>query len=738
MNPLRVWAKNFRTYRALDWRPAIGLTTIVGRNTLGDGADSNGAGKSTVLEALYVALFGPDLPWGEYLTAGGEETVCEVGLEFEHASETYRVRRQFDAKGRGKTTLDLDRAGPIVLDGSTEVTEIGIWHPLTMGSQGETQTLLIRIIGLSEPTFVHSVFAPQGHRHFADPSLPPRERKDILNDALGLEVWDRLKALVTTDIRDINTALEAIAQRLGAFEDDLARKPELEAAHNVYVAAASASAFDLAEAEAAEAGALEKHQQARTDMERRKTLMAEHYAALQHNNAVVARVEEAAHITSKIEHERAEIERLAPLVSQVDSLEAESGRLATAEVERNALIERRGALIAQRTALEAMVADLTIQREAAAADARTQRERGASATCPTCEQPLHGEALEKTRANTEREAARLELKADGLSAQIRARVDEINDHRERADAIVIPPEASADAWLDHQGRLLDARAAQEQVHKHEATLAAYLTVTAPTGEEREAAASALLQAEATLAACPTVDEEQVTLLGREAVRATLDVTTARAADREAQAELTTSEERLRNLASLAERAQESVAERERLNTRLDTLKALERSYGRDGIPALRLEVQAIPQIEAEAQRVLQALGMPFRVELATQRENKTGGIRDTLDVVVHEPAGARSYATYSGGERTRLEVALRLGIARLIAQRSGSASSLLALDELPWLDRSGQTALVEVLRGLTEFEKVVLVSHDEVLADSFDQALVVTRDETGSRLEAAA
>ena len=45
---------------------------------------------------------------------------------------------------------------------------------------------------------------------------------------------------------------------------------------------------------------------------------------------------------------------------------------------------------------------------------------------------------------------------------------------------------------------------------------------------------------------------------------------------------------------------------------------------------------------------------------------------------------------------------------------------------------------MEVLRGLTEFEKVVLVSHDEVLADSFDQALLVVRDEEGSRIEVAA
>ena len=721
MNPTRVWARNFRTYPSLAWEPQDGLTTILGRNSLGDGADSNGAGKSTLLEALFVALFGPPLPWGEYLTVGGEATACEVGLEFEHGGRSYRVRRQYDAKGRGKTVLDLEREG----------------EPLAMGTQAETQALLTNLIGLSEATFVHSVYAPQGHRRFADPSLPPRERKEILADALGLDVWEKLKTMVSTDIREIEATLAGIAQRLGALEDDLARKPELEAAHGVFVAAAAQAARTLAEAEQAEEKAQIAYQEARSAADKAAVLLARRDTARAQLAQFDEKASAAAEAAERGTVERAEIERLTPLAAEAESLELEVRRVATADLERAALLDKREGLVAQINDRSDRVTALGLEIAEARSEAQAQREQGAAATCPTCEQPLHGEALAKAQASVERAAARLDAKAMLAIEQSGALTREIAELRSTHDAITIPAGIPAETVANLHERLQEAREAAAAVVRHRASVDALATAKFPSPTEHEAAAKALDEAESALAAATVPDADTLTQLARAAEFATASRTVARATDRDAQAELARSEERLRNLATLAERAQEALTERGHLTDRLEVLKALERSYGRDGIPALLLEVHAIPQIEETARTVLEALGMPFRVELATQRENKTGGLRDTLDVVVHEPGGARSYATYSGGERTRLEVALRVGIARLIAQRSSSACALFALDELPWLDRSGQTALVEVLRGLPEFEKIVMVSHDEVLADSFDQAVVVVRDESGSRIEAS-
>ncbi len=731
MNPTKVWAKNFRTYRELEWVPLAGLTTILGRNSLGDGADSNGAGKSTVLEALFVSLYGPSLPWDQYLTIGGDETVCEVGCEFEHGPDTYRVRRTYDAKGKGKTNLDLERlpADPL---------GIAPVKSLTMGKQDETQVLITGLIGLSEEAFVHSVFSPQGHPHFADARIPPRQKKDILSSALGLGVWDTLKSLVSIDLLAIKASLEGIAQRLGAFEDDLARKPELEAAHGVYVAAAAQAARDLAEAEVAEEKTRAAHLEAKGAAERVATINANVLFAQARLAHLTEKADAAKQAVAQAEVERSEVERLTPLAARLESLEAEQRRVATADLERAATITRRDSLLEQAQALNERITRETKDGESARAEAKAIRERGSDATCGTCGQELHGEALAKARASVERDAGRFEQKASEIAEQVRVLTAESSVVRVAAEGITIPALIPITQVASIQKSLQEAREAQTEIARREATLASLLATAPPGQTEVEDARALLAKAERELEAVAVPDAEALGLLSREAQRASTTLATSRAADRLAQVELATSEEKLRSLAALAGRTQESLAERERLTGRLDVLKGLERAYGRDGIPALRLEVQAIPQIEAEARRVLKALGMPFRVELATQKENKGGGIRDTLDVVVHEPGGARSYATYSGGEQARVEVALRFGIKALVDQSSSSPCTLFALDEIPYLDRSGQAALVELLRELPATDKVVVVSHDEVLADSFDQALLVVRDGEGSRIELAA
>jgi DNA repair exonuclease SbcCD ATPase subunit len=131
--------------------------------------------------------------------------------------------------------------------------------------------------------------------------------------------------------------------------------------------------------------------------------------------------------------------------------------------------------------------------------------------------------------------------------------------------------------------------------------------------------------------------------------------------------------------------------------RLDLLKLAERAYGRDGIPALIVENAAIPQIETEANRILDELGghRYCRIELRTQRALKTSRApRDARHRHPHTDAGERPYETFSGGERTRLNLALRIALARLLAHRRGAESRLLAIDEPEFLDEPLVTALI--------------------------------------------
>jgi exonuclease SbcC len=158
---------------------------------------------------------------------------------------------------------------------------------------------------------------------------------------------------------------------------------------------------------------------------------------------------------------------------------------------------------------------------------------------------------------------------------------------------------------------------------------------------------------------------------------------------------------------------------------------------------LIVENAAIPQLEVEANRILGELGgatADCRVELRTQRALKTAdALRETLDIVIVTPAGERPYESFSGGERTRLNLALRIALARLLAHRRGAESRLLAIDEPEFLDEAGVARLADVLRGLSgDFDRVLLVSHHPTLAAAFDQAIVVVKDGDRSRVDAEA
>jgi exonuclease SbcC len=189
-----------------------------------------------------------------------------------------------------------------------------------------------------------------------------------------------------------------------------------------------------------------------------------------------------------------------------------------------------------------------------------------------------------------------------------------------------------------------------------------------------------------------------------------------------------------------------LAEREAsLQAELDTLKLAERAYGQNGVPALVLEASAIPQLETEANRILGQLGgktAGARVELRTQRALKSGeGLRDALDIVVcSEQGDEREYLNWSGGERVRLALALRIGLASLLAHRRGAESRIFILDEPDALDSEGKAALVDVLRDLhgRGLDRLYLISHDPDFRDAFDQVIEIETDGRRSWIKGAA
>jgi len=87
-------------------------------------------------------------------------------------------------------------------------------------------------------------------------------------------------------------------------------------------------------------------------------------------------------------------------------------------------------------------------------------------------------------------------------------------------------------------------------------------------------------------------------------------------------------------------------------------------------------------------------------------------------------------AVISGGEEDVANLALRLAISQMIAERAGQPLSLLVLDEIfGSLDEDRRVAVVELLRSLADrFPQVILITHIDSVRDGFDRAIRVGLD----------
>ncbi|MBA3316895.1 MAG: hypothetical protein H0T50_02250, partial [Gemmatimonadales bacterium] len=87
-------------------------------------------------------------------------------------------------------------------------------------------------------------------------------------------------------------------------------------------------------------------------------------------------------------------------------------------------------------------------------------------------------------------------------------------------------------------------------------------------------------------------------------------------------------------------------------------------------------------------------------------------------------------AVISGGEEDVANLALRLAISQMIAERAGQPLSLLVLDEIfGSLDEDRRAAVVDLLRSLADrFPQVILITHIDSVRDGFDRVIRVGLD----------
>lgn len=729
MNPIRARAAGYRSYSDIEFDFPIGCTAIVG---------PNGSGKSSLLELVPLALFGsPTRSLADYLNVDRNELLIE--LVFEHAGDLYRVRRMYSAKGRGKTTLDLERALFSTRNGYTD----DAWTPMTRETAAATQALIEQTIGLSRETFLASAHLSQGDGdRFA--AAAPAERKRVLAEILNLGLWDRLRDRARDDLKVAHDEELLAKGALYGLDELLATKGKTTARRDIAAGEVTQVTETLSSAETELEAATQEIARNGAAVERVRACEAETASASSELGRLREGLTAAREAAVHVEERRLDLAGVEVEAARIPKLEADVDRIRAAIQAAGEAHRHRDALIGQidqrQTALS--IANGRIDSLTQSAFEMLQKADhldnhiDLSALCDRCGQTLGAEAAARAAASYRADAAKQVTERDELTATCIREQAVVAELTAELGTLAVPETLEDPSYTETLLRAARTAAERRGALAEQIRQFAELATQIPDLAAREAAAAEILQtvqAELDLAKNLAGDPD---ILEAKAGRWRVAVQEARSILEGRQADLVRATEQVERVVVAEDQAAAERIKIARLQDRTDLLKLAERAYGRDGIPALILESSAIPTIEVETNRILAELGTQFHLELRTQKALKTSEVlRETLDVIVYDGNDARPYETFSGGEKTRIGLALRLALAGLLAHRRGAQSSVLCIDELDGLDSAGMDALVGVLNGLSEtFERILIVSHQAQLATSFDQVIEVEKRDGLSRI----
>jgi exonuclease SbcC len=174
---------------------------------------SNGAGKSSLLDAITWSLFGQARKRDDSVV-NLQSVAAEVAFTFSYEENIYRVQRSLP-RGKG-TSLEF------------QVQDDGTWRPLTERTLRETQARIEQILRLDYETFVNAAFFLQGKadqftQHTAS------KRKEVLGSILGLEAWETYRLRTAERRRGFENEVGNIDGRITEIDNELAEEAERKA-----------------------------------------------------------------------------------------------------------------------------------------------------------------------------------------------------------------------------------------------------------------------------------------------------------------------------------------------------------------------------------------------------------------------------------------------------------------------------------------------------------------------------
>ena len=176
----------------------------------------NGAGKSSILDAITWALFGRARRHDESIINLRSDT-AQVVFTFEYEGNVFRVTR---TNPRGETKLvefHIQQPG--------KEGEDPRWKPLTERTLRETDRKIEETLRLDYDTFINAAFFLQGEAdQFTQQS--PSARKRILSQILGLNIWETYRKRAFQKRKNVEGEIATLEGRLSEIISELEQEEQ--------------------------------------------------------------------------------------------------------------------------------------------------------------------------------------------------------------------------------------------------------------------------------------------------------------------------------------------------------------------------------------------------------------------------------------------------------------------------------------------------------------------------------
>ena len=686
--------KNFRKFKDSLIEFPDGVTGVVGLN---------GAGKSTIFEAIAWVLYGSvaaRTSADQIKRENAEHSdPCRVELGFIFGDDKYRVVREMSGKSLA-TSASATINGKLVANGAEIVSKF-----------------IQKKLGMDFKSFYTSIFAKQKELN-ALSSMNASERRPLILRMLGIDALDDIIKEIKFDKRNKDAVIDGLGQDLvdkngrnktDVYQNEIKnleqKKDDLDlllkkSTENITIAKKEVEALERRYVNAKKE--YEKIQKNKEKLTEKKTLF----------ESMEKLREEIKQLQSKIKDRQQSIEKQQKKIKAFKNLEAEikttESNLSKAEDATETIIkkiERKKTLI---KSIEEAVTDIDSKR-------KKIEKIGSDAKCPTCERVLGDQytALiqkfdeEKQKKDKEKESFLKTLKTEQneyerLSREQRALQKKRNylqtqlREKERIDTTI----KNVLTEINREEKEIEDKEKQlMKIGKVEFNLNEYESVKRRVETLRKELDSSL----------KTFQEKKDRLN-----KAKIDLVKKESDKKSVLQEIKNLQQKIKELEEFKKRIKEEKKNVQHLRM-LNEIMSSFRTY---------LISQIRPTLSLYASELFDQLtdGKYSEIELD-----------ENYNLIVYDNGVPHNIERFSGGEEDLANLCIRLAISEVITEKAGSVFNFIILDEIfGSQDNIRKQNIIKALSSFSsKFRQIFLITHIEEIKNFMENAITVLEEENG-------